>query len=167
MSHAASFFLAAARAVASGGAAATASPGARPRSWASSSASPPRCAGRTRCCSLLPAATLVLARRSRPGAGRGPAARPALGWPSPLGVLPQLLAWKAIFGTYLLADPPQGRDFLRLDRPSLLETFFSSRHGLLFWTPVLWAGFLGYLLASCGGRPAHAPCALAAARSWS
>jgi hypothetical protein len=27
----------------------------------------------------------------------------------------------------------------------LLETFFSSRHGLLFWTPLLWGGFLGYL----------------------
>jgi hypothetical protein len=41
--------------------------------------------------------------------------------------------------------PPQGRDFLRLDHPFLLETFFSSRHGLLFWTPLLWAGYLGYV----------------------
>lgn len=60
-----------------------------------------------------------------------------------LGALPQLLAWKAIFGQYLLADPPHGRDFLRLDHPYLLQTFFSSRHGLLYWTPVLWAGLLG------------------------
>jgi hypothetical protein len=63
-----------------------------------------------------------------------------------VGVAPQLLAWKAIFGQYLLADPPHGKDFLRLAHPYLLETFFSSRHGLLFWTPILWAGFLGLLL---------------------
>jgi hypothetical protein len=62
-----------------------------------------------------------------------------------VGALPQLLAWKAIFGHYLLADPPHGRDFLRLDHPWLLETFFSSRHGLLYWTPLLWGGFLGLL----------------------
>ncbi len=62
-----------------------------------------------------------------------------------LGTTPQLLAWKAIFGQFLLADPPHGRDFLRLDHPWLLETFFSARHGLLYWTPILWAGFLGLL----------------------
>jgi hypothetical protein len=61
-----------------------------------------------------------------------------------LGALPQMLAWKAVFGTYLLADPPHGRDFLRFSHPYLLQTFFSSRHGLLYWTPVLWAGFLGF-----------------------
>jgi hypothetical protein len=60
-----------------------------------------------------------------------------------LAVLPQLVVFKSIFGTYLLPYPVQGRDYLRLDRPALLETFFSSRHGLLFWTPLLWAGFLG------------------------
>lgn len=62
-----------------------------------------------------------------------------------LGALPQMLAWKAIFGQYLLADPPHGRDFLRLGHPYLLQTFFSSRHGLLYWTPVLWGGFVGLL----------------------
>jgi len=62
-----------------------------------------------------------------------------------VGVLPQLLVFKAIFGQYVLPYPVQGKDFLRLDHPFLLETFFSSRHGLLFWTPLLWAGFLGYV----------------------
>jgi hypothetical protein len=61
------------------------------------------------------------------------------------GALPQMLAWRAIFGSFLLADPPHGRDFLRLDHPYLLNTLFSSRHGLLFWTPVLWGAFLGYV----------------------
>jgi hypothetical protein len=61
-----------------------------------------------------------------------------------IGALPQMLAWKAIFGHYLLKDPPHGRDFLRLDHPFLPEVFLSSRHGLLFWTPILWGGYLGY-----------------------
>jgi hypothetical protein len=92
---------------------------------------------------MLPAVGLLSqARRDWPGALRAAA---ALGAGFLLGVLPQLLAWKAIFGTYLLADPPQGRHFLRLSRPFLLETLFSSRHGLLFWTPILWAGFFGFL----------------------
>jgi hypothetical protein len=62
-----------------------------------------------------------------------------------LGVVPQLAAWKAIYGSWLLRDPPHGADFLRLDHPFVLETFFSSRHGLLSWTPALWAGYLGFL----------------------
>jgi len=93
---------------------------------------------------LLPAASLLRELGARPGAtvGRGAAALLAFG----AGVSPQLLAWKAVFGQYLLADPPHGRDFLRLTHPYLLQTFFSSRHGLLFWTPILWAGFLGFVL---------------------
>ncbi len=62
-----------------------------------------------------------------------------------LGALPQLAAWKVIYGEWLLAAPPHGADFLRLWRPFALETLFSSRHGLLSWTPVLWAGYLGFV----------------------
>jgi hypothetical protein len=92
---------------------------------------------------LLPAATLARALRGRPlpAVGAGVLTLLAFG----VGALPQMLAWKTLFGEYLLAEPPQGRDFLRLEHPFLLETFFSSRHGLLFWTPLLWAGYLGYL----------------------
>ena len=60
------------------------------------------------------------------------------------GALPQMAAWKAIYGEWLLRYPPHGSDFLRLDHPYVLQTLFSSRHGLLSWTPVLWAGYLGY-----------------------
>jgi hypothetical protein len=60
-----------------------------------------------------------------------------------LGVVPQLVAWKVIYGEWLLRHPPHGADFLRLDHPFVLETLFSTRHGLLSWTPVFWAGFLG------------------------
>jgi hypothetical protein len=69
----------------------------------------------------------------------------ALGLGALLGAIPQLLAWKAIYGEYLLRYPPHGADFLRLDHPFLLETFFSSRHGLLYWSPSLWAAYLGFL----------------------
>jgi hypothetical protein len=91
---------------------------------------------------LLPAARLLprVARAPRGAIGVGLLTLACFA----LGTLPQLLAWKAIFGSYLLADPPHGADFLRLDHPYLLETFFSSRHGLLYWTPILWLGFLGY-----------------------
>lgn len=61
------------------------------------------------------------------------------------GILPQMLAWKAIYGQYLLAYPPHGADFVRLDRPFLLNTLFSSRHGLLSWTPVFWLCLLGLI----------------------
>jgi hypothetical protein len=91
---------------------------------------------------LLPAATLLrqLVSEPLPALRTGVATLVACG----VGALPQLLAWKTLFGEYLLAEPPQGRDFLRLGHPFLLETFFSSRHGLLYWTPLLWAGYLGY-----------------------
>jgi hypothetical protein len=105
---------------------------------------------------LLPLGSLVCEwlDRARLAAGARPQ---AFAWPLPalvarglgilaafaLGALPQMLAWKAIFGAYLLADPPHGRDFLRLDHPWLLETFFSSRHGLFYWTPVFWAAYVG------------------------
>jgi hypothetical protein len=93
---------------------------------------------------ILPAATLLLSLRQETGATvrKGLLILAAFG----VGALPQLLAWKAIFGQYLLAAPPHGKDFLRLDHPYLLLTFFSSRHGLLYWTPVLWGGFLGFFL---------------------
>lgn len=63
-----------------------------------------------------------------------------------LGALPQMLAWKAIFGVYLLSAPPQGADYVRLDRPYLLNTLFSSRHGLLSWTPIFWLCLVGLIL---------------------
>jgi len=93
---------------------------------------------------LLPAGSQLLALRRAPLATIRTGVLTLLAFA--LGALPQMLAWKAIFGHYLLPDPPHGSDFLRLDHPWLLETFFSSRHGLLYWTPVLWGGFLGLVL---------------------
>ncbi len=92
---------------------------------------------------MLPALSLLRELRARPAATAKTGAAVLAAFL--LGAAPQMLAWKAIFGQYLLADPPHGRDFLRLDHPYVLNTLFSSRHGLLFWTPVLWGGFLGLL----------------------
>jgi hypothetical protein len=88
---------------------------------------------------LLPSLDLLVscAARRRATLARGA----ALGLGTLLGASPQLLAWKALYGEYLLRYPPHGADFLRLDHPFLLETFFSSRHGLLAWTPALWLGY--------------------------
>jgi len=58
---------------------------------------------------------------------------------------PQMLAWKTLYGEWLLRHPPHGADFVRLDHPFVLETLFSMRHGLFSWTPVFWAGYLGFL----------------------
>jgi hypothetical protein len=93
---------------------------------------------------LLPAGTLLPGLRSRPlpTVRYGALVLAAFA----VGALPQMLAWKAVFGSYLLVDPPHGRDFLRLGHPFLLNTFFSSRHGLLYWSPILWGGFLGMLI---------------------
>ena len=93
---------------------------------------------------LLPAATLVMDLRHRAGTTVRTGMLVLVAFAA--GALPQMLAWKAIFGQYLLADPPHGKDFLRLGHPYLLLTFFSSRHGLLYWTPVLWGGFLGFFV---------------------
>ncbi|HJS58488.1 MAG TPA: glycosyltransferase family 39 protein [Vicinamibacteria bacterium] len=59
------------------------------------------------------------------------------------GATPQMLAWKAIYDHWILPHPPQGPGFVRLHHPRIVETLFSSRHGLLSWTPVFWLGFLG------------------------
>ena len=73
------------------------------------------------------------------------AAAAALGAGALAGALPQMLAWNALYGMWLLPYPPHGTDFVRLDHPYVLETLFSSRHGLLSWTPLLWLGFLGFV----------------------
>ncbi len=112
---------------------------------------------------LLPGLEL-LRRLGREGLALGQGARLAglLAAGTFLGALPQMLAWKTLYGVFLLPAPPHGTDFLRLDHPYVLNTLFSSRHGLLSWTPVLWAGFLGFLpllkrRPAAGGAHAAAP----------
>lgn len=94
----------------------------------------------------LPGVELAVALRRIPGEWLRTVTRGALlGAGVFAGAFPQMAAWRALYGMWLLPYPPHGRDFVRLDHPFVLETLFSSRHGLLSWTPVFWLGFLGFL----------------------
>ena len=95
---------------------------------------------------VLPGLDLLAAWRHDRRAWKGPlAAGGLLAFGALVGALPQMLAWKALYGMWVLPYPPHGADFVRLDHPFLMNTLFSSRHGLLSWTPVLWAGYLGFI----------------------
>ncbi len=54
---------------------------------------------------------------------------------------PQMYVWKLTYGSILTI--PQGAGFLHWVRPAAWEVLFSSRHGLLSWTPALILGLLG------------------------
>jgi hypothetical protein len=101
---------------------------------------------------LLPAAALDDLRR-RGGASLG---RLAARWAAGAGAaalvfLPQLLAWKALYGAWYVV--PQGPGFLRWDAPAWSETLFASRNGLLPWAPLYAPMALGVLvLARRGAR---------------
>jgi hypothetical protein len=68
-----------------------------------------------------------------------------------LGFLPQMLAWQSIYGSYLAVSPvgPQ----IRWWDPHLVDILWSSRNGLLSWSPVLYIGALG-LFAFAMAKPA-------------
>jgi len=94
----------------------------------------------------LPGIDLLAAwRRERGSWRRGALSAAALLAGAAAGAFPQMWAWKALYGMWVLPYPPHGADFVRLDHPFLMNTLFSSRHGLLSWTPVLWAGYLGFV----------------------
>ncbi len=61
-----------------------------------------------------------------------------------VGFFPQMLAWKIIYGGFLTI--PQGNGFLRWSTPFIMEVLFSSRHGLLSWSPIIYLSFAGWLL---------------------
>jgi hypothetical protein len=60
-------------------------------------------------------------------------------------VVPQLLAWKVLYGSFLTI--PQGRGFLALWPERGLDVLFHADHGLFTWTPVLLVGAIGL---ACG-----------------
>jgi len=57
--------------------------------------------------------------------------------------IPQLLAWHAIYGTWLTI--PQGKDFMQWTSPQVLYVLFSLRHGLFTWSPILLLAMWGLL----------------------
>lgn len=58
---------------------------------------------------------------------------------------PQLLMWKYLYGSSILA--PQGSNFFNLFTPHLGKFLFSGYHGLFIWHPLLIFGVIGLLLA--------------------
>jgi len=61
-----------------------------------------------------------------------------------LMILPQLLAWRVIYGRMFVI--PQGEGFMQWTAPAMIPVLFSLRHGLFSWTPAA-------LLAVCGFAP--------------
>lgn len=91
---------------------------------------------------ILPAWELVAARRAgRLTTGAMIVFGARTGLACAVTVLPQLLAWQAIYGSAFTV--PQGTSFMRWTEPAVLSVLFSSRHGLFLWTPAL-------LLAAAG-----------------
>ncbi|MBW1782108.1 MAG: glycosyltransferase family 39 protein [Deltaproteobacteria bacterium] len=61
-----------------------------------------------------------------------------------LALIPQFIVWKVIYGEFIVYTyPGEGFHFLA---PKLLETLFSSRHGLIRWTPIIAFALGGYIL---------------------
>lgn len=57
-------------------------------------------------------------------------------------LVPQMLAWNAIYGSFLVQ--PQGPGFMRWTEPALVQMLFSLRHGLFSWTPALALAVAGW-----------------------
>jgi hypothetical protein len=95
------------------------------------------------------------------GESRAPAlAAPlAYGLGLALGFAPQLAAWQVLFGAPLAV--PQGATFFTWHDPHWLDVLFSTRNGLVTWTPVAGFGVVGLLLL-LGRAPRWAAVALAA-----
>jgi hypothetical protein len=57
--------------------------------------------------------------------------------------LPQLFMWRTIYGSYFTI--PQGNDFFNWTNPKIVETLFSTHHGLFSWHPVLLLACFGII----------------------
>jgi hypothetical protein len=55
--------------------------------------------------------------------------------------LPQLIGWKILYGSFLTI--PQGSDFIQWGRPRMVDLLFSTRYGLVTWTPWCALGLIG------------------------
>jgi hypothetical protein len=70
--------------------------------------------------------------------------------------LPQIVAWKALYGAWYVV--PQGPGFMRWDDPAWSEALFSSRNGLFPWAPLYAPMAIG--LVALARRTVRLPLAL-------
>jgi hypothetical protein len=75
--------------------------------------------------------------------------------------LPQMLAWRAIYGGFL-AVSPVGPE-IRWQDPHLVDILWSSRNGLFAWSPILYFGAVGLMLFAVSRPAAGVPMLLALA----
>lgn len=73
--------------------------------------------------------------------------------------LPQMLAWKSIYGAYLAVSPVGPK--IRLTDPRLVLTVFSSRNGLVAMSPIVYVGLLGLVAFTRRHRATGVPLAVA------
>jgi len=61
-----------------------------------------------------------------------------------IGFVPQMIAWKSIYGSFLAVSPvgPQ----IRWWDPQLVDILWSARNGLFSWSPILYLGAIGLVL---------------------
>jgi hypothetical protein len=84
---------------------------------------------------------------------------------SVLVLVPQLLAWRALYGRFLTV--PQGPGYMDWAAPHLVDVLFSANHGLFAWSPVAWLGLAGLLVGLRRDAPLHAGALLVcAAAAW-
>ncbi len=65
-----------------------------------------------------------------------------------LFLIPQLVAFKLIFGTFYTI--PQGNSFITFIPKWIIEVLFSANHGLFHWHPLLILGLIGFFLTFRG-----------------
>lgn len=68
----------------------------------------------------------------------------ACGAATVVAFLPQMLAWKVLYGSFLTI--PQGGGFMDWTHPHFIRFLFSAQYGLITWTPLTVLGIAGLFL---------------------
>lgn len=100
---------------------------------------------------ILPAVDLARALRNRTQAATTIiASTGALAVAALLLALPQLAAWRTLYGSWIAM--PQGAGFMQWTAPAILSVLLSPRHGLWLWTPAVLVASAGLPLAYARDR---------------
>lgn len=77
---------------------------------------------------------------------RGTSVLPAIGWlvagGLPFAVL-QMWAWKVVYGQWVVFSYGAAGEAFSWGRPALVQSLFSSFHGMFYWHPLLFVSFAG------------------------